>query len=400
MRFVAAASLLVVLLLLFGCSQQPPASPAQQPGQAAQQPPQAPPQSVQPPAQQPQPANVSPPTGNVVNNSPANATPVQPGQQPPALPNETAQVEEEEPIIAPIGVSLYKGFWMPCMFLENSCQSMSDVSRLKDVGANVVALGPTVKINAQGEVKMDVSMDVAEQRLAELAKYYYGQNISIAISIETMYVNSFNDQTPAGGPGAFPSSAVSKPGFLDKYNQLVEQFANLSEKYHVAIFSPMNEPDMKLGASKASEWGQQVLPLVKKYYSGKVLYKAGNLAASPQLDFRGYDIIGIDTTPGGGGPQGGLNAYPALLDKVLADSLAWAKRDGVPEVMFTEFGVWGAAVSWNENDKATAHELVFEAGKGKVTGFFVLDPPPDLDRPITGTKSLEVVKEWFTQGLD
>jgi hypothetical protein len=32
-----------------------------------------------------------------------------------------------------------------------------------------------------------------------------------------------------------------------------------------------------------------------------------------------------------------------------------------------------------------------------VKGFMVLDPPPDLDRPITSTKSLDVVTEWFAR---
>ncbi len=397
MKAVAAISLFMVLLLIFGCAQQaPPASSTPQPGQPAQQPPQAPPQTVPEPAQPEQlptpvnatanatPANVS--VNVTANASPANVTPAGQGQ--------------EEELVAPKAPAIYKGVWMPCMFIDSSCQSMSNVSRLNDAGANLVALGPTVKINANGEARMDVPMDFVEQRLAELAKLYYNENISIAISIETMYVNSFDEQTPAGGPGPFPSSVVSKPGFLDEYNSLVEQLANLSEKYHVAIFSPMNEPDLKLGDSAASIWGQQVLPLVKKYYSGKVLYKAGKLSEAPALDFRGYDIIGIDITPGGGGLYGGLNEYPGILDTTLTNTLAWASRDGVPEVMFTEFGVWGAALSMNEDDKATAHEMVFEAGKGKVTGFWVLDPPPDLDRPLAGTKSLDAVKQWFTQKLE
>ncbi len=272
---------------------------------------------------------------------------------------------------------------------------MSDVSRLKESGANTAFIAPNVKINAKGEARMDVPMDFAEQRLAELARQYYAQNISLAISIETMYVESFDEQTPAGGPGEFPPSVSSQPGFLDQYDLIVEQFARLAEKYHVAIFSPMNEPDMKLGAPAASKWGQDVLPRVRKHYRGKVLYKAGKLSDFPALDFRGYDIVGIDITPGAGGPAGGLNGYPALLDRVLNYTQASAKRDGVPQVMFTEFGVWGGALRWNEADKAAAHEMVFERGQGRVGGFFVLDPPPDLDRPLTGTPSLETVKRWF-----
>lgn len=302
--------------------------------------------------------------------------------------------EPTPPPTAP--VSVYRGFWMPTAFMED--QSVSGVATLKDVGANIVTFGPNVKINTNGDTQLDFPMDYVESRLAELSKRYYPEGIRIGLVIETLYVKDFSEGTPPGGPPAFPKDIASKPGFLDKYNLVVGDMAKLAEKYHVEFFSPMNEPDMKLGVGVASGWGQEVLPIVKKHYNGKVLWKAAPFGQNvADINFKGYDIIGLDISPGGG-PQN-LATYPQEVSKMLSDALSSAERDDVPAVMFTEFGVWGGALSLSEDDKAVAHKIVFEQGKGKAKGFFVLDPPSDLDRPLKGSKSYDEVKLWFTEKL-
>ena len=317
--------------------------------------------------------------------------------------------EEPEEVIPqpPTGaVSVYKGFWMPCMFMDDKCQPMSDAKLLKEAGANIAAFAPTLMINPQGEVSflreqmpMEEQLKWGDKRVGELAEKYYKEGIRIHLVIDSLYVNDFSETTPAGGAPSFPKSSAEKPGFLDEYNKVVEEVAKIAEKYHVEIFSPMNEPDMKLGEKAASKWGQEVLPLIKKHYHGKVLWKAALIqGAGPNINFKGYDAIGMDPSPGGG-PYGGIEAYDEDIEKMLNDALSWAKRDNVPYVMFTEFGVWGGALSFTEEQKAIAHRIVFEKGQGKVKGFIALDPPADLDRAITGTKTLEEIKTWFKEKL-
>ena len=296
-------------------------------------------------------------------------------------------------------VSVYKGFWMPCAFLSDDCQPMSDVNLHKEIGSNIVLLGPNLKINSNGDAQFDVPMAYLEKRMNELANRFYKDGIRIGLVIETLYVRDFTETTPAGGPGAFPTTAVNKPGFLDNYNKMVEEIAQLAEKYHVEMFSPMNEPDLKLGEEACSKWGQEVLPLVKKHYHGKVLYKTAFYKLSDQgVDFKGYDIIGMDPSPGGGPTA--LSDYSKEMEQMLSKALDFAKRDKVSSVMYTEFGVWGGALSLSEEDKALAHRIIFEQGKGKVKGFIALDPPPDLDRSIKGTKTFEEIKLWFKEKLE
>jgi hypothetical protein len=185
---------------------------------------------------------------------------------------------------------------------------------------------------------------------------------------------------------------------LDQYNLIVEKMAKLAEKYKVEIFSPMNEPDLKLGEVVANKWAQDILPVVKENYSGKVLWKsAGGALDKYDTNFKGYDIIGFDPSPGGGPFEQSIAAFGIALDNLINTARSRASRDGVKEVMITEFGTWGGAVNFTEQQKVLAHRLVFEKGQGKVSGFFALDPPPDLDRGLAGTQTLAEIKSWFGQ---
>lgn len=293
-------------------------------------------------------------------------------------------------------VSVYKGFWMPAsFFFDRKGQSMSDAKDLVAAGANIASIAPNIRINSQGEVKFDAPFDYMEEALAHWAKNYYENGIRISLVIELSYQDDLNAR-PNKAPEGVPLNIARRPGFLDKYNEIVLKVARLAEKYHVEMFSPMNEPDLKLGITTASSWGQAILPEVKKYYSGKVLWKAaGSDDKQEAIDFSGYDIIGFDPTPGGGDPATALAQYHLQLRKMIELAASRAKKYNVPIVMITEFGVWGGALSFNEENKMLAHRIVFEEGEGKVSGFIALDPPSDLDRGLAGTLSLQEITKWF-----
>ncbi len=311
--------------------------------------------------------------------------------------------EEEETIPQPPSgtVSMYKGFWMPTLFMSDNMQSMSGTAALADAGANIVLFGPTIEINTDGEVFLGnpySNLLSFEGRLAQMAQTYYTAGIRMGLVLEIMYVESFGQGVPAGGPPPFPENAAETPGFFDDYNTLVGQLVALAEKYKLDIFSPMNEPDLKLGVAGADTWSRQILPIVTANYSGKILFKSAYaIAENAQVDYSGYDIIGADPTPGGG--PNSLTEYRSAVQVILENMQSWAQRDGVPEIMFTEFGAWGGALSFTEEEKMLAHRIVFEEGQGKVQGFFALDPPPDLDRGLIGTQSLTEIKTWFKEKL-
>ncbi|MCD6358846.1 MAG: hypothetical protein J7L90_02690 [Dehalococcoidia bacterium] len=62
------------------------------------------------------------------------------------------------------------------------------------------------------------------------------------------------------------------------------------------------------------------------------------------------------------------------------------------KIMATEFGVWVKAQTLNEQDKVTAHEIVFEEGSARgVSGFIILDTMQGLDRQLAGSDTLTMI---------
>ena len=234
--------------------------------------------------------------------------------------------------------------------------------------------------------------------MADLAKKYYDEGIRIHLVIVVTYEKEFTDE-PSRGPKPVPPEVAAQPHFLDQYNLVVRDMAKLGEKYQVEIFTPMNEPDLALGRDIGSDWGQTILPIVKNEYHGKVLYKAALInTEQTRLNFTGYDVIGITTTPGGEEEKRSFGGYPAQVAQKLATVSGWAKQDKVKEIIFAEFGTWGEAEQFSDEGKATAHRIVFEQGKDKVTGFIVFDSPA-LGSSIANTRALEEVTYWFRSGL-
>ncbi len=303
------------------------------------------------------------------------------------------------PAKAPEGsVSIYKGFWMPCSFIQDSCQPMNNAKLLKDTGVNIIGIAPNIKINSKGEIS-SFPMDFVEKRLSQITNEYYAQGIRVFISPEVDYSEDLNIGS-GGEPKPIPKEVAAKPGFTDKYDVLLEDLAKLAEKYHVEMFSPMNEPDMKLGNSVASQWAQKVLPMIKKNYTGKVLWKVGRGDnAGREVTFKGYDILGIDFTAPGGDENQSMAQFPSMSKGIIDQALLWARRDGINMVLLTEVGIWGGAARFSNEGKAAIHKILFEQGQGKVKGFIFLDPPADQGWSIKNTKSSEEIKTWFTQRL-
>lgn len=309
---------------------------------------------------------------------------------------ESPVTEEKNIPQPPAGkISVYKGFWMPASFYPDyNGQSMSDPAVLKAAGANIASIAVTPEINAQGEVRFEAPFDYMEQSLTYWAEKYYAAGIRLSLTLEPRYEAVFVQG--GGEPQPIPSNLVSQPNFLDQYNLTVAKMAKLAEKYKIEIFCPMNEPDLKLGEDRANQWAQEILPVVRANYSGKILWKAaGGALDKYNTNFKGYDIIGFDPSPGGGPFEQSMATFRAALNNLLTIAQTRATRDNVPEIMVTEFGCWGGAVNFTEEQKVLAHRAVFEEAQGRVSGFFALDPPPDLDRGLAGTKTLEEITKWF-----
>lgn len=166
--------------------------------------------------------------------------------------------------------------------------------------------------------------------------------------------------------------------------------AKIAQKYHFEMFSPMGEPENIFGVKVASSWNQEILPQIRKSYKGKIFYK-GDLhkGEGENLNFKGYDVLGIMPYPAE--PLTDIEALRKIIDSNMDRGLAWAKRDGVPQVVVAEHGFKGGNEMWPAENIGIA----LEEGSKKLNGVFLSDPLPAVLKTSNGEQIVEEMKRWF-----
>ncbi len=279
-------------------------------------------------------------------------------------------------------LSLYLGVWMPALQGEGE-QSLEEKEDLIALGANTVAFGVVIPYFPDGSLEQErVRESKDDARM--LMRYYKEAGLAIVFSPEPIPANLEGEPTPV--------PATIRETLLKNYEEVILDLAKIAEEENVEVFSPMNEPDWKLGLERASSWGQEILPEVGKVFTGKVMWKGLTSDDSENIkkvDFLGYDIIGFTSFP-----WGGIANYKTNLQSFLTALQAKAAEDGVKELFVAEFGTYDP-VGLPKRDEPKSIQYVFEEGKGKLQGFLVFDPPRGIGTPVKGSELENVVKEEF-----
>ncbi|MCJ7805824.1 hypothetical protein MUP46_04265 [Patescibacteria group bacterium] len=294
-------------------------------------------------------------------------------------------------------ITYYKGLWGAPVYPEEHTGLKIEPEKYKGWGINLVNISPGFEINSKGEVRYPPDFPTYEDmdaRIGELATAFYKSNLNIGLTLTLTYKPEFSDPKKgelwAGIPEPFPKEVVEKPGYFNEYNKVVEDMAKIAQKYHAYLFSPGSEVDNIFGMSVAPAWTQKMVSVVKKQYKGKLYYK-GDLHAGTgdQMNFKGYDILGFVTSPSW--PGASAEELKALYDSNMDRANVWAKRDGVPEVVISEYGNMGP----DKMESARNFGIILEEGSKKLNGVFVSEPSPMFLKTNQGMEIVSEIKRWF-----
>lgn len=294
-------------------------------------------------------------------------------------------------------ITYYKGLWSGPFYPEENTGIKIDPEKDKELGVNIVMLQPGFEINSKGEIRYPPdypTYEDVEARIGELATKFYKANIHVGMGVTLTYKEKFSDgqkgELWAGEPQPFPKEVVEKPGYLDNYNKVVGEMAKIAEKYHVYLFTPAGEVEGLWGMKVAPSWIQKIIPLVRKNYTGKLYYK-GDLhkGEGDAISFKGYDILGIVNNPVS--PRVSSEEARKIYVSDMERGLAWAKRDGVPEVVISEYGYLGE----NKMESAARIGLILEEGNKRLSGVFVSIPEPAMAKSSQKNEIISVIKKWF-----
>ncbi len=330
-------------------------------------------------------------------------------------------------------------------------QSMGNPTDLKNIGANSMSFLIDVPYYSSGELHDDCVEWLKDQTRSTIKKYKQAGFTVVVVPTPTK-VNPLDysggmynkpdimqappgfppggppEGFPGGPPGGMPDiaremmcaliTAGGEPGpisgsvdkVLDNYELVVIELAKIAEEEGADIFAPMKETDFIIGSTtKASKWSQDILPKIKEVYSGKIVWRGdfhdAYKSSSKQVDFTGFDIIGFTTLSGDSGTSNSnlKNIITGNIDALTE----WAEKDGVKEVWITEFSI-STKSSQSEEEKAKAHQIMFEAAEGKLDGYLINDTPyagPGKQvgwpgTPLKGSTMEPVVEEWFKKMVD
>jgi len=279
---------------------------------------------------------------------------------------EASQAPPPEVILPRQDFDTYLGIWMPALY-HLDIHSLQDAQDLNRIGANTAAFAMELAYNDEGYFH-ERRVDVARSRARHYTKLYKKSGLAVMIAPEPVEAKA------QGKPGRIPLDI--REAVLKNYEAEIIEFAEMAEKENVEIFSPMNEPDFKLGHKLASSWGQEILPKIRKVYSGKILWKGslGKVFESyKRIDFKGYDIVGMTSYP-----LPDADWYREKIATQISILTRQAKEDGVPETFISEFG----AIAKNRlQTKKRPSPLFLNWGATKSMASSSLILPKDLEHP-------------------
>lgn len=296
-------------------------------------------------------------------------------------------------------ITYYKGLWSgPWIYPEEYTGLKLEPDKYEKWGVNIINLQPGFEINAKGEVRYPLDFPTYEDmdaRIGELAEKFYKANVHLALTVMVHYKEEFIRGAQWGGETAYvPKEKAQSPGYFKNYDAVVIDMAKIVEKYHFEIFSPLGEPEnVFLDTKIASDWSQQILPKIKKYYKGKLYYK-GDLhkGEGNQMNFKGYDVLGIVPGEENPPPDATTSEYVRkVTDSCIQRALSWAKRDQISQVVISEYGFKRE----NVMESVENIGIVLEEGSKKLNGVFLTEPFPAVLKTTQGDQIVNLMKNWF-----
>ncbi len=276
---------------------------------------------------------------------------------------------------------IIKGYWAYSLMFSNEAHPISSPNNIKNSGANLVSISVPAKIDLSGNGAYELGMLSSDveflARLGALIKKYHDLDIEVMIVVELSQVSNLNQR--AAEPQPFSSGAN-----LENFYSLAAQIAEIAEKNKAEYFSPLNEPDRKLGNNYV-DFSKRILPLVKQRYSGKIVLKGDN----PHSNVEGYDVLGISLSPSSTDMQNYRNDVKKRISKL--------ELMKINEIWITEFGTWINVNSFSEKQKAEAYKIVLEEAKGRVSGVIAYEPSIKDGWQIANTEIFDVVKDGFKE---
>ena len=262
-----------------------------------------------------------------------------------------------------------------------------DEKRIKELGVNTVSIVPEYGL------KKDGGYTFREKQL-ELSNLVRAKEKGFAVQVAVSFVG-------IGFGHNYEKKGITLEHYLKVSEELALEWAQIAEDYQVEFLCPQQELDFILRFKFKYEddeidqimedWYGQILPKIKKVYSGKTMVKI----SEPErvLKLPGYDYLGF-----GSFRQKGLDGYREATkekQKIMQDMAIENNADWfVAEAWFA--GLPGGQAKYFE---ASTQEYLKVKGKKPVGYFFSAWTMPFIGIGTKDEPSEEILKEFFNNQI-
>ena len=205
------------------------------------------------------------------------------------LPKETASPESSSHQRMPL--SFFKGIWAQPGGEEKALSN--DSQKMLEDGVNIFAIAVSYEINPDGSLTMvplNYKWDFnPEAGYLNLIKTAHNAGLGVFLEVE------FN---PFWEEGEFSSLSLSlQKKILQRTKEATLHWAEIGEKEQVELFSPINEPANVFGKEAGFKWIEDILPEIKKKYTGSTNVKLYGIEVgdfSSYGSIKGYDYVSVN----------------------------------------------------------------------------------------------------------
>src|SRR3989338_7746077 len=201
--------------------------------------------------------------------------------------------------------AIIKGNWEPST-TEMTQILNSEVDELKKLGVNTLSIVLEYNLNQDGSYYLE---DGDKVYISQLKK---AKKAGFAVLVSPNFVGAL------GHDYAEEGISIDLGKHLKNSEEVALKWAEIAEQYQAEFFAPQNEFNGPIRGNFAeteaeevritTEWHKEMLPKLKKVFTGKLMAKLDNPREG--IDVFGYDYVGM-TISHGNGPLDGVRKWLA-----------------------------------------------------------------------------------------
>ncbi len=276
-------------------------------------------------------------------------------------------------------IYFFKGVWAP--FMDDISYAINDSDNLIRDGVNIIALGVEIcnKNNTITECH-------DPEKIKNAIRHFQGKGLRTYVLLN-------------------PAHPYLHDVTLDEITPLVLKWASICEHYRVYMFSPLNEPQLVGDEKKVSRWAQEILPKIRKVYSGFVSFRVHHDDKHfPFYNLSNYNFVVFSGLAG----TVDVTELPEHFKSIILQDLEKYKEYNKIYILFDMGGFTGPDYYWwepiapenagtnfwllSEKQQATFYEILFNLTWNSTTGYFI---PIYKGWEYRGKDAEKVIRKWF-----